>query len=327
MQRWSKNDTESLIKLRELLSNDDNIDNITLLKNQQQFPELVGDRRLLRFIRAAKYDINEAKKNYLETLRFRVQNNVNTIRNDIVFNGKDCPNKFPNGIKILSYFKTIILSANHRDIDGNPLSYEDFSQSPSTLIANVTKEEYVIFMIYCLEYKSLILEQLSEEIERNIITNRLNKTDSNESPYGTILFNTFLRNFKGIGWDHITNGMTIVGWVLDIAQKNYPEILGQSHMCNTPLIFEIIWGLIKPFLDSQTLNKVKFYGTDFQSALLSRIEVKNFPSDFDINGTLNIDVNNTPFIFDISPNGPLYYPGQPEQMLSLIHISEPTRPY
>ena len=142
--RWCPVDTESLSKLRRALySDNNNSDNIALLNSQPPYPEVVGDRRLLRYIKAAKYDINAAKESYLNTLRFRKQYNVNEIRNDIVFGGKNCPINFPNGSKILSYFKTIVLSVNHRDVDGNPISYEDFSSSPSRLLANVSKEEYI----------------------------------------------------------------------------------------------------------------------------------------------------------------------------------------
>ena len=87
-------------------------------------------------------------------------------------------------------------------------------------------------------------------------------------------------------------------------------------MCNTPFIFEMIWVVIKQFLDNQTLNKIKFYGNDFQSHLLKRVSIENFPSDLDKNGTLTFDVNKTPFNFDVSPSGPLHYPEQPEITIS-----------
>ena len=54
MNRWNKKDTESISKLRRMLYNDDNNENIKLIKDQIQYPEVVGDRRLLRYIRAAK---------------------------------------------------------------------------------------------------------------------------------------------------------------------------------------------------------------------------------------------------------------------------------
>ena len=54
INRWNKKDTESLSKLRRMLYNEDDIDNVKLIKDQIQYPEIVGDRRLLRYIRAAK---------------------------------------------------------------------------------------------------------------------------------------------------------------------------------------------------------------------------------------------------------------------------------
>ena len=54
MNRWNKKDTESISKLRRMLYNDDSNENIKLIKDQIQYPEVVGDRRLLRYIRAAK---------------------------------------------------------------------------------------------------------------------------------------------------------------------------------------------------------------------------------------------------------------------------------
>ena len=46
--------------------------------------------------------------------------------------------------------------------------------------------------------------------------------------------------------------------LIDILQQNYPEVLGQALVVNSPFIFSACWRVIKPWLDPVTAAKVNF---------------------------------------------------------------------
>jgi hypothetical protein len=56
-----------------------------------QFKELVGDRRLLRFLRGHKHDVDKAAEKYAKMLEWRAENGVDKIREDIRLNKKFTP--------------------------------------------------------------------------------------------------------------------------------------------------------------------------------------------------------------------------------------------
>jgi hypothetical protein len=60
-------------------------------------PELVGDRRLIRFLRGRNNNVELAAGMYREHLKWRKTNKADEIRNRIVFEGLNHPFKFPFG--------------------------------------------------------------------------------------------------------------------------------------------------------------------------------------------------------------------------------------
>ena len=110
------------------------------------------------------------------------------------------------------------------------------------LLQKVSQKEYVLFMTYTLEYRILVLEQLAHEREKKILEEAAIGKGLDGGAYGTILACTFIRDFSGVGLNHIGNsGKTVLRWILGIAADNYPETLFRSHMINTPWIFNSIW--------------------------------------------------------------------------------------
>jgi hypothetical protein len=81
----------------------------------------VGDRRLMRFLRAKQHNVQEAAKMLSSFLKWRDENNVDDIRNQILHGGLNSPYKFPNGKKIIDLAPQIIISAKAQDKKGQPL--------------------------------------------------------------------------------------------------------------------------------------------------------------------------------------------------------------
>lgn len=100
------------------------------------------------------------------TLKWRDENNMDTVvRHNILHGGFDVPTKFPKGDILTSIIPGIPIHHKSLDKKGCPVCVDTYNFSPGAVLAAVSQEEYITFMIYVFEYRSLILEQLSEEGE------------------------------------------------------------------------------------------------------------------------------------------------------------------
>ena len=297
MPRWDSETTQKLSEMRRILG--------SALTKRTQYPDVVGDRRLLRFLRSTNLDVERAAAKFAKFLVWRDANNVDDIRNDILFGGKNDPHLFPDGEKVLKYFPQIVCATEARDYLGNPVSVERFNFSPSEALKVVPKDRYVLFFMYCLEYKVLIMDQLSDEKERQ------NKATSKDSscPYGVVLSSFYFRDFDGFSLDHLGGeGQSLIGALLEIATSNYPELLLKSHMINVPWIFNLVWVCITPFLDKNTIAKMNMHawGSDYLGNVSNEISLENIPEC--VGGKFK--GGNSPFVFDTSASGSFCEGGQ-----------------
>jgi len=101
MGRWTPEEESLMTKLKEVLSDQ--------LSNRPQFPEVVGDRRIVRFIRGNNYSLEKATTMMAEFLMWRKENEVDKIRQEIVYGGLNEPSKFPYGqlISRISFSKYV----------------------------------------------------------------------------------------------------------------------------------------------------------------------------------------------------------------------------
>lgn len=157
---------------------------------------VVGDRRLLRFLRGKQLKLEDAVKQYSDFLKWRIENKVDEIRKEILYGGKNSPFQFPNGEKILNLAPQIIISAKALDKKGQPLAMESYDFSPAKLFKEVTLEEYILFLTYALEYRALVMEQMSHEIEQKYLAQHPDEA-SRKTGYGVILLDFTIRDLKG----------------------------------------------------------------------------------------------------------------------------------
>jgi hypothetical protein len=75
----------------------------------------------LRFYRGKQQNLEEALEQYEEFLNWRKENNVDKIRQEIIYGGKNTPFLFPNGKKIIDLVPQIIITPNSVDRCGRPL--------------------------------------------------------------------------------------------------------------------------------------------------------------------------------------------------------------
>ena len=304
MGRWSVQETAEVAEVRLKLGD--------LLTNRPQFPEVVGDRKIIRFLRGHDHKIDKVVEMYSKYLNWRVTSKVDDIRENIIMNGINHPSKFPSADKILPLIPQIVIDPNACDKLGSPICIDQYNFSPSEVLEKLTIDEYIQFVIYCLEYRSIIIEQLSEEKEQKFLLQQsqlevdsLSTTDVESEPYGVIINTAVIRDMGGIGFEHLgTQGQSIINSVVSLATDNYPgqfkflcfhcvlslfydffdkfyclsiEMMKKCYMINTPWIFNTIWYFIKGLLAARTINKVILLGTSYMIDLEADIHIDSIP--------------------------------------------------
>ena len=200
------------------------------MTNVPQFPEVVGDRKILRFLRGHDYDIDKVTMMMTKFLEWRRENKVDDIRQHILLGGRNKPTDFPRAEVILELVPQIVLCSYARDKANSPISIEKFNFLPSVVFQTLTLPEYIEFLIYALEYKSMITEQISEEVDRKYLDSltpaeriRAESDDPDVPPYGTIVGLCVIRDLEGLGFDHMSaRGQEIVSAIIKMSSDNYP---------------------------------------------------------------------------------------------------------
>lgn len=73
---------------------------------------------------------------------------------------------------------------------------EQYCFNPKDVLKVVTREEYLHFLTYALEYRAMVMEQLSHEMEVDYLR-RFPKDDDRVDGYGVILLDYTIRDLKG----------------------------------------------------------------------------------------------------------------------------------
>ena len=298
MSQWSVEEMKKLAGMRQAVKN--------AISNRRQIPDVVGDRRLLRFLRGHG-TVEKASQMYLKFLKWRDDNDVDSIRDDILYGGMTSMYDIPHARKIFRLLPQTMMSADALDNSGNPIALESFNFQPEVILKEVPKPDYVTFMIYTLEYKILMLDQLAYQREKVFIEKQTERSKQITAPYGVMVQSNIIRDLSGFGMANVgTDGQTVMKWILEIAADNYPELLYKSHMINAPWIFNSIWWIVKNIMDPNTIKKISITGTDYMKVLLKDMPITSIPNT--IGG--NFIPSEQLFKFDISPEtSPFYYPG------------------
>jgi hypothetical protein len=304
---------EALAEMRRVLKDE--------LEKQPPFPEVVGDRRLLRFLRVKKHNVKEATALYAKFLKFRIEKNVDVIRQDIVYGGKNSPLDFPFGANILDIAPSIVMSAKAPNSRNQPLWLDTYKFKTCELKQRVNIEEYITFLIYSMEYRALVLEQMSERQEEAIVQKLLNGgtlspkgdkcmvgTPVDSGFYGCIECFYCIRDLAGVGFGHLgVHGMQVFKASLDVGTQNYPGFLSKCYVTSVPFIFNAFWLMIKGLLDEQCLAKISLSasGKTHEVLLADGVPMSSIPEL--IGGEFKL--YNEAFEFD--SKGALHYPGAP----------------
>ena len=102
-------------------------------------------------------------------LNWRLEKGVDDIRQQIVIGGKNRPELFPKGDIISRLVKSVILTPYNCDHDGHPIVVDQYDFNPNEVRELISMEDYILYVIFTLEYRALVCEQLSEEREQSFL--------------------------------------------------------------------------------------------------------------------------------------------------------------
>jgi hypothetical protein len=96
---------------------------------------------------------------------------------------------------------------------------EQYCFSPKEVLKIVSTEQYLTFLTYALEFRAIIMEQLSFQLEEQYCRDHPNEEDRIDG-YGVILMDYTIRDFKGLGMKHIGgDGRSIVKAALELGLR------------------------------------------------------------------------------------------------------------
>lgn len=278
MPRFSRTVQAELAQLRQNLKED--------LEGVPLYPDAYGDRKFLRFLNGHQHDMKKATEMVRKYVNWRKDNNVDKVRNDIIFGGMDHPTKFPFAELVLRIMPSLPISFNCLDNYGAPICVDQYNFTPSVVLGQINVTDYMVFQTYVLEYKSIIVEQMSEELDARTLAAmpddaaraRALENDTDDTPFGELVYTCMLRDLGAVGFRHLgSDGQEIIKTVVSMASDNYPELLRKCYMINTPWVFSSIWYLIKGWLAERTVAKISLLGGGYMSDLLKDIVPENIP--------------------------------------------------
>lgn len=240
-----------LLALRQSLEED--------LKAFPPYKEVVGDVRLLRFLRGCKLNVSEAALKYREMLQLRQRHQLDPIRNRILDENLH-PEQFPHYDKIVSN----VPFAHSFDAFETPNSfiteYNVFSFELTgyvdlkSLDTSISNDEWIEFLFYEMEYRSLQLDRLSREKECLVQT-------------------IFVKDLNGFSFlrGYPTRILTLFRNSIALATACYPETIRVTFFLHAPWLFHRLWRSLSPYLQQTQLNKIDMRGSETYESLLQML--------------------------------------------------------
>lgn len=87
-----------------------------------------------------------------------------------------------------------------------------------------------------------------------------------------------IQDLEGLGIKQLYYpALSVLSETFKIDKKHYPNLVKAAYFVNVPSIFTIFYKVLNPFVDPQTIEKVKIFNSKFLPDLQEIIEMKHIP--------------------------------------------------
>ncbi|CAG7721230.1 unnamed protein product [Allacma fusca] len=228
------------------------------------------DLGLLRFLRARDLNLNKSEEMLRKHLFWRSENRVDEIFKE----------KLP-----LHFYEDFPVKLCGKDKEGYLVAAAQIGKWDfRSAVEAGLKNEFILFVIQWFERLVDIFDQLSTK----------------DRFYGQLCI---IFDFEGFAYRQLASKgvITMLVELIQIFEANYPEVLRVIWIINAPAVFNILWGIIKPFLTERTTSKIRIHGSNrgkWRADIVSMVKEENIPSIYsganttcpDFNLKLNFDI-------------------------------------
>jgi len=231
---------------------DAQVHQLRAMLEQEGYKERLDTLTLLRFLRARKFDVQLAKKMFVDTEKWRKEfAGIGVDELVKTFDYKEKP-------KVFEYYPQYY---HKTDKDGRPVYIEQLGKVDLTALHKITSEERMLQNLV-VEYEKLASPRLPASSRKS----------------GTLLETSCsIIDAKGVGISQVPSVYGYLGKVSAISQNYYPERLGKLYIINAPWGFSGAFSVIKKFLDPVTVKKIHILGSSYEKELFAQIPQENLP--------------------------------------------------
>eukprot|EP01089_Gocevia_fonbrunei_P013869 TRINITY_DN3658_c0_g5_i1.p1 TRINITY_DN3658_c0_g5~~TRINITY_DN3658_c0_g5_i1.p1 ORF type:complete len:402 (-),score=101.98 TRINITY_DN3658_c0_g5_i1:88-1293(-) len=243
-------------------------------------PAVFDEYTPIRFLRARKYDLDAAYLMLTNHLKWRKENNVDTILEDLPKNNK-------NFKTLERYWPGLYAGA---DKDGVAVWVERGGQiDADSLLASVSIDDILLYHIYATEKTMRLKKENSAKLGKNC--------------YGGVI----IEDVDGFGRKHMSSAcIDLFKKINSITSDNYPECLKAFICINSPALISVAFKLVKGFIDPETRKKVHVLGTKYKEELLQYIDEDQIIEPY--GGKNSIKLKGGGPYSDLKTNGTTYNP-------------------
>ncbi|KAL4073228.1 CRAL-TRIO domain-containing protein [Scleroderma yunnanense] len=211
------------------------------------------DWTLLRFLRARKFNINEAKMMMKSAQHWR--KTAVGVGIDELYKTLDLYD-YPNREQVFKFWSMFFHKL------GRPLNFEFLGNCDlPELYKHITPEKH---------WEAIIV--MTEALTREVLP-------AASRAAGRHIKGSFvIVDLKGFGLFQFWQVKNLVQESFQIYQDYYPEAMAKLAIVNAPSSFAFIWSIIKPWLAKETTEKIDILGPDYQKVLLDLIDAESLPT-------------------------------------------------